>query len=226
MSQYNVFETDHLCAVHVDHERHTDFVRIGTGLAVARRFIAEVTPADESLPICKLRVLVEDRPICVALQCERRPGGAPLTSALLRRLPLAQYVREVTTHESFRYTHDEAERKLWASGRTVLSFELDGRPAWGAPRPPGRSLADDAEERRAAVRLMSRRQPRRGIPITDDDLREVAEVYRAHEVTGRPTAAVMEHHNVARATASRWIARARERGYLGAAFRGRGGERP
>ena len=64
----------------------------------------------------------------------------------------------------------------------------------------------------------ARRTTRRRGP-SDDQLREAAEVYRSAEHA--PTQAVAEHFDVAHRTASLWIKRARERGYLPAAETGK-----
>jgi hypothetical protein len=69
------------------------------------------------------------------------------------------------------------------------------------------------------------RAPRRGSPITDENLRQVAEVYRAALERGDPpTETVANVLNVARSTAARWVSKARERDFLGPAMRGRAGE--
>ena len=65
------------------------------------------------------------------------------------------------------------------------------------------------------------RKPRRGARVTDDQLREIADLYRqAVEVDYRPhgrlapTAWVCAKAHITRPTASRWIALARKRGFL------------
>lgn len=65
------------------------------------------------------------------------------------------------------------------------------------------------------------RRPQRGARITDDQLREVAMVYRAAlaESEGRkaPTEAVRDMFTISRSTAGRWVEEARRRGFLGPA---------
>jgi hypothetical protein len=69
------------------------------------------------------------------------------------------------------------------------------------------------------------RHPRRGSPLTEDNLRQVADVYRLALQRGDPpTQTVADQMNVVRSTASRWVAAARKRGFLGPALRGRAGE--
>jgi len=59
--------------------------------------------------------------------------------------------------------------------------------------------------------------------VTDDFLRKVAEVYRANVENG-PTKAVEEQFKVSHRTAGDYVRRARERGFLGRATRGKAGE--
>lgn len=66
---------------------------------------------------------------------------------------------------------------------------------------------------RAGLR-QARRTPRRRGP-SDDDLRQAAEVYQAADHA--PTEAVSVHFEIAHRTASLWIKRAREKGFLPAA---------
>ena len=63
----------------------------------------------------------------------------------------------------------------------------------------------------------------RKVKITDALLREVASVYRAN-VNDRPTEAVAEHFGRQHRTATQYIKRARERGFLGPAIKGKAGE--
>lgn len=59
---------------------------------------------------------------------------------------------------------------------------------------------------------------------TDDALRHLAHVYRVHMLIGEaPTKGVQEAFGLARSTATRWLAKARERGFLAADEIGHGG---
>ena len=61
--------------------------------------------------------------------------------------------------------------------------------------------------------------------VTDDRLREVAQLYRvAHERGDHPTQAVADALNFSRAYASRLVMRAREASYLGPTEPGKAGE--
>lgn len=67
------------------------------------------------------------------------------------------------------------------------------------------------------------RAPRR--TITDELLREVADVYR-REINHAPTVAVGKHLGVAMRTARLYVRRARDAGHLGEAIWGKAGETP
>jgi Family of unknown function (DUF6214) len=185
-----------------------------SGLAIPDRFTAIVEPRNPDLPKCHLSIAIEGgRPVCTELRCERRPDGPPLTSTLLHRIPLATYVHESIAGQSFRFTRDKRQ----GIGR---QFKLGGRAAWVRDSVEG-SQADRATAREVARRATQ--QPRR--PGVDQDLGEIAAIYRAAVLEGgRPTKAVMEAKHVSRATASRWIARARDVGELGKARPGVAGE--
>ncbi len=77
---------------------------------------------------------------------------------------------------------------------------------------------------REAIRQVRGARSGRKIKITDDLLRDVAKVYRAN-VEHEPTAAVAEHFDKAHRTAALYVHRAREAGHLGAAIKGKAGEK-
>ncbi len=64
--------------------------------------------------------------------------------------------------------------------------------------------------------------------MSDDHLREVANVYRNAMKAGRrdPVNAVREAMHASRPTAGRWVAQAREKGFLGRALEKQPGEKP
>jgi hypothetical protein len=71
------------------------------------------------------------------------------------------------------------------------------------------------------------RRPRKGAPITDKQLTQVADLYRAAIEHGDPpTQTVAEQMRIPRSTAARWVTKARERGHLGPALRTTAGEQP
>jgi hypothetical protein len=138
-------------------------------------------------------------------------------------------MREVVTHAAFRFTRDKelAQRAREGLGYPVGDErEVDGAPAW-VYRPPGRGHLADVPALRNISRKM-RREPRRGIPLAEDELRDVADTYTAALAAAiaegkrpEPTKAVMQQWHLTRPTASRWIAKARQAGALGPAKRGR-----
>jgi len=81
----------------------------------------------------------------------------------------------------------------------------------------------DTEPGRTAVSESRKARVGRKVTVTDELLREVAEVYRAN-VAGHPTAAVADHFDKAHRTAALYVKRARGRGFLGAALKGKAGE--
>jgi len=66
-----------------------------------------------------------------------------------------------------------------------------------------------------------RRESRRH--VTDDVLREVAQIYRDN-VDGNPTAAVARHTGRAHRTAALYVQKAREKGFLGPSIGRKAGE--
>jgi hypothetical protein len=187
-------------------------VPISARFALPARFFARIQPADPDLPACELTVVVEHgRPVCEELRLQRTPGGPPLGGTLLRRVPVADYVRRATD----------------ALGQQILSNAFSGQgpftiTADGATYPlPVKQLEDG----RVATRVVgltgttdyraATRAPRERGRVSDDTLRQVAHIYRtAHAQGAPPTRAVMQQMHVSRTTAGRWVARARQRGYL------------
>jgi hypothetical protein len=79
------------------------------------------------------------------------------------------------------------------------------------------------DESQTEVRGLRRRRRDKNRTITDDLLREVAEVYRSNLDRG-PTQAVAERFSKAPSTAALYVKLARDAGFLGAAIRGKAGE--
>jgi hypothetical protein len=80
----------------------------------------------------------------------------------------------------------------------------------------------DFDRGRDAVAQTGAARAGRKVKITDALLRELADVYRAN-VSDKPTEAVAEHFDKGH-TAALYIKRARERGFLGPAIKGKAGE--
>jgi hypothetical protein len=141
-------------------------------------------------PIVRLRIAVHDgRPELDGLIVDRREGEE-ITSALLDGLPLREMVGG------------------FVSRIAVLA-------AVNAQRSTGQWPADQGEFdsfRDSAVSAASAARRRR--VITDELLREVAEVYKANLATGHPTKAVQEHFGRTYRMAGVYVAAARKAKYL------------
>lgn len=145
-----------------------------------------------------LRVIIErGEPICDWVSIRRRPGGRPVSAAQMRKLGLPRLIRAAV------------ER---AGGR------ID--PQSGAFTPAVWLESDDRAQFNRALGE-GQRKPRRGKRLQDDELRQVACVYRAALERGKPpTASVQDEFRVAYPTAGRWVMEARRRGFLPPTTRG------
>jgi hypothetical protein len=103
----------------------------------------------------------------------------------------------------------------------LMSARVDGG---SEPELPDKTHWFDFGRAREAVSETRTARAARKVKITDGFLREVAEVYRAN-LADRPTEAVAEHFDKQHRTAALYVKRARERGFLGAAIKGKAGER-
>ena len=168
------------------------------------RFIATTSP--DSLGGLRVRMRIEiTRPFRASCTELTILGSSQegVTAEALRRVSLARLVKE-------------------AVAETASHFEFRGTTPGGTSR--FAILSGAAEEIYEATLASTGR----GASLTEDDLKEIAEIYRAAIVSGSrsPTLEVGERKHVARSTAARWIAKARSKGFLGPAIRGRGGEEP
>jgi hypothetical protein len=165
--------------------------------AVPLRFRA--TARDDDRPV-ELEMDIEmtgDEPHCRRLEIRVLDDGE-ITGDTLRRIPMKRLVDILVTLAAFKVT-----------GPATMQT---GMPT--------------AERAEFYDRYVSNaRRPRRGSPITDDHLGQVAEIYRAALKRGDPpTQTIAKQMHAARSTAARWVALARERGHLGASLPGRAGE--
>ena len=174
------------------------YIPIGEGFAVPRRFWAD----SDSVSVC---VEVHDdqgQAHCVAIEVR----GDRLTSADLR-LPLARLVRRAVAGAAVAVNPG-------AGGTIDQLAVLNGLLRRGKRELDVYQRYVDGADR-----------PRRGRPVSDDHLRRVAKVYRDAVQRGDPpTQTVADTMHASRATAARWVTRARERGMLGAAAPGKAGE--
>lgn len=86
-------------------------------------------------------------------------------------------------------------------------------------------LASRERPRTSLVLTTGARLRRRGSPLSDEELQRVAGIYRDAQERGHaPTQSVADQLGAPRSTAARWVGKARARGYLGPAMKGRAGE--
>lgn len=145
------------------------------------------------------------RATCSGLSIDVREGSdLSLTTSILRKLKLDTLVREA---RQARATPAFGSGDQLPGGTTDMSFEEDTDP-------DRRSMASRVDPTASATR--SRR------PMTDELLRHVASVYARAFLSGEPPRrAVAATFGVSSATASRWIASARRRGFLESTTAGR-----
>jgi hypothetical protein len=143
------------------------------------------------------RVVFEDgRLTARSVKVAQRPDGPPVTGEALRQVPVAWLVRhslETTPQSPFGPGFGQEPGKR---------FEM---VLFGMLEP------EDVQRMRAAG-------------PTDETLEWVARTYTlALAVGDRPTKAVKEVFEIAQSTAGQWVARARDRGFLGTAEPGKAG---
>jgi hypothetical protein len=210
------------------------------------RIRATVEPANPSFPLIDLEIvhvldptadpprsdLDASKPQLVSVSFRRRPEGLPLAVNDVRR-PLDTYMRWALEVASYCYVRDAEGRAFLIATHPDAQGLCDRVPlsAIGeAPNPDELEIPiayDVAQAWIASFRTMQAREARAHDrnALDDDLLQRVATTYREARKTGRhPTKAVMKAEDRPRATASRWIRRAREKGFLGPAVERRAGE--
>jgi hypothetical protein len=194
----------------------SELVLFGSSFALPHRFTATVTPDDPELPVCHLAIVVEGgRAVCEALRCERRPGGEPISGTVLRRIPVADYTRRAASQlakmvfrarETDQLVVTDEGGEEWPIQTWRVDEDHVAVPTGGLDRDKGFQSEYAAAGPRG--RYIG--------AVTDEQLRDVAETYRAAYAERRaPTAAVARRFHVSRSTAGRYVQRARERGFLG-----------
>lgn len=146
----------------------------------------------------------EDRAECVGFELTLLEGKdvEPISATLMRSVPVMRLVS--------RARYERWER----AGGAVLDALDDGQELDIGP-------SYEADLRRAAGSWQERR-PGRPATLDLEHYRAVAEVYSAAHAAGTPPlVAVQEGWRVARPTASRWVAAARDRGLLPSTERGK-----
>lgn len=137
-----------------------------------------------------------DGPRVVSLTIAQVEGGDPVTTDALRSIPLARLLRSAVGLAAYAPLRTkEGEVLPWDEG--IAGFPSD-------------------EELQRAEREVPA-SGRRWL-MTDEHLSNVAKVYKTNprNALGQraPTQAVMQHFNVTRPTAGRWVMEARKRGFL------------
>ncbi len=163
--------------------------RLGGGQPFPSWALVSVLPSGSD-PMVTLRLAVrEGQPVATEVTLFVTGEGA-VTKSDLRDLPLKEII-------------DRAVEKLASMG---LAQTLEAERRWA----PGMDLPTDEETsvRRDAMALAHQRRP-----ITDALLHQVANIYRINE-TGAPTKAVADMLYTSHRNATRWVAIARERGFL------------
>jgi hypothetical protein len=207
-------------------ELNEPLVPMGGYLRVPRRFRVEV---EDEATVTTLHVEIDqERAWCRRVDVQAEDGGE-VTGEHLRQIPVKRYVEwaltwllyKVQTPEDLPWTPNDPIEDL---PRDMIGLEFvhlpDGDFAVN-PVPSGERVAFYEQYTSKA------RRPRRGSPVTDEHLTQVAELYRAAFERGDPpTQTIADTMHVARSTAARWVGLARKRGLLGASLPGRAGEAP
>lgn len=175
----------------------------GAGLALVQPCTVEFLEGDEVVGELEVGI-ASGRPACVAI---RALHGYALTGAYLRGLSIAEVVRGAALSHTVRVFR--SARGAFVGLRYVEHADL--------------GFGDDFRELSAHVEATVTRKRRK---LDPEFLKQVAQVYREALGTEPPAQAVQERFGPTSAeNARRWIALARDRGFLGKApGRGQTGE--
>jgi hypothetical protein len=168
-------------------------------------FYAEHSMPNGSLVELEFRVEKDGQVVCYRLTVDARDDDrerAEVSLAGIRNLRIG-----------------ELKRRATRLALVEVYLRDDGTATFRSP-----SAADEETIKASAPDVLAKleknvHQPQRGKRLSDAHLREVAKVYREALKADKPkpTKAVMQHFFTARANAGRWVAEARERGFLGKA---------
>ena len=186
-----------------------------------RRWRAKVD--DPRFPPCVLDIeIIDGRPAATRMIVEARSNATELAHRDVSSIPTSEFI-----NASMTLVANLSDRDV-----VMSSFLADPDPREGIydPHQLVRTWEQDVyiKSRRHA------RKARQGSRITDEDLREIADTYRAALAAGDPPVrAIIDHRKaidkpISRSTAGRWVQVARKRGHLGPAPRERvaGEEKP
>lgn len=152
-------------------------------------------------PLVEMHFAVIDGvPQCRGVLVSAIKGKREVRAGDLRAIPVEDVLESVSAHMTSRVIADDQGNVIHTTGRPFAEDLIRGNVA--------------------AVRD-ARRQTKR--KVTDELLREVAEVYRQN-LGSNPTEAVRGHFGVAPRTAGLYVRRARDAGFLGEAIKGKAGE--
>lgn len=190
---------------YLPYQERVSYVDLEEGIQVPERLRAEVS--DMGLPaVIEIEVAVRDGEVaCERVALRSIQGGPPITGQMLRDLPVAQLASVLMANCAL---ISDLSHAAWGGLDTSRVFVTGGE-----------SAPDEVYE---SVRQLT--TPRRRRRVTDELLREVAAAYRENVDTGAPTKAVAEKLTVSHSTAARYVAQARDRGFLGRTRAGLAGE--
>jgi hypothetical protein len=182
-----------------------DFVQLGEGRRVPNRFTVTVPPlGDEPEVRAEIEVRGDGVPECRDVRVVSVGAGRRVRARDLRAIKLDDIIEA-------------------GFGQVVWQpAPLPERMRQHGVDPADWVTGPTPEQAHVAIRDM--RQAKRRRVLTDEVLEVVAEVYRAN-VDRNPTQAVREHFGCGQSTASLYVKLARDRGFLGAALKGRAGEK-
>jgi hypothetical protein len=184
----------------IDHADDVALIEVAPGIRLPEAYSYRERSKGVDVTL-RMRVAAGEELVCERI--ELAPGEASLSARVVHALPIGRLLQDagargarVTRRQPEPETPDEA---FWERQRLIEKLIARQRGE------------DDPVQ--AATRV---RRPT-AIPMDDEKLAQVAEDYVLAQKLGHPpTATVAAEYNVSRATASRWVRRARDRGLLDA----------
>jgi len=209
-------------------------------VALPRRWDAEVRHPKVPWNVVLTVAVESGRLTCENVAVSRRPGGPPVTSAALRRLPvLALLVDAARAVSQVQDPADDDPETMFASMRARPhgwdAEDIARQPEAVRTRLQLREPGDysDPPIPAAALKVMSQlAQPERRPRASNKDalLREVVDIYRqalkGNNPDRAPRKAVADKLFLSPTYVGKLLVEARRKGLLGPAYVGRAGERP
>ena len=172
--------------------------RIGNRL-LPRRFTLTAINDDDSPNLRMVFAVLDGVPQCRGVHIESSDGGREVQSGDLRALRLEDFLEFAMTETASVVT------KTTAAGETTAVHTVD------------------PDERARTLKVLQRARSDARRKVTDDMLREVAAIYRTN-LDNNPTQAVADHYDKSPRSARLYVKQARDKGFLGAAVKGKAGE--